>query len=223
MAPSLGKKLSFKDLKNAGPGKNKSAYPEKTYINLVQIDKRTLDIRRSIPTAIAAVIIIALFAKFGVIDFYDRMYSKQSELAAQVSQLDTLNHQLENYNTVLEEYEGYKSMSLAEGGLAVDALDALRLVDTFIAPVGNISTLSLTGDTLSLSLTDVSLDSVGQLASLLRGQEMVKDVSVSTASTRSADREGVTAAMTIKLVSPTADFQPTGGSASSSSSSKASK
>ena len=201
MALDLGKKMSIGDIKGASRKVKKSEYPEKTYINLVQVDRKTIDMRRTVVTGIVVVILLALFAKFGVIDFYARLDAKKAELGAQTAQLTALQTQLSNYNAVLEEYEGYESMSLSGDGMSVNALDALSLVETYVSPSAKVASLSLSGNTLSLSLSDVSLDGVGQLASTLRGQSMVKSVSVSTASTRNADSENVTAAMTITLVS----------------------
>jgi len=201
MALDLGKKLSIGDIKGAAKKTKKADYPEKTYINLVQVDRKTIDMRRTVVTGIIVVILLALFAKFGVIDFYARLDAKKAELGAQTAQLTALQTQLANYNAVLEEYEGYESMSLSGDGMSVNALDAINLVETYVAPSANIASLSLSGSTLTLSLSDVSLDGVGQIASTLREQSMVKNVSVSTASTRNADSENVTAAMAISLVS----------------------
>lgn len=204
MALSLGKELSLPSLpflKGGSAKAGKSVYPEKTYINLVQLDKKTVDLRRSIPMAIAIVLFVVLFAKFGVFDFYAQLGAKQAELSTQTAQLSSLQNQLVDYNAVLEEFEGYESKSLSEGGISVNALDVLALVDNYVAPVANIATMSVSGNTLSLSLTDVSLDGVGQLVSVLYEQPLVQNVSVSTATTRNANNENVTAAVTITLAS----------------------
>jgi len=83
--------------------------------------------------------------------------------------------------------------------LRVDALGALALVDRFVAPSARVASLSLAGNTLTLNLTDISLDGVGKLVSTLYEQDMVANVSVSTAATRETASEDVVVAMTITL------------------------
>ena len=200
MALEWGKQISFAGLKKA-PGKQKQTYPEKRYINLVVVDKKTLDARRAIPTAIILIIVVALVVKFGIFDFYARVAAKQAELSTYTTQLSTIQAPLKDYNAVLEEYEGYESLSISSDGLVVPATDALALVDNHIAPYARVASVSLKGDTLALNLTDITLDGVGRLSSSLYQQGIVKSVSVSTAAARDAASDAVTAAMTITLAS----------------------
>ncbi len=111
-----------------------------------------------------------------------------------------MNAELTNYNSVLEEYEGYESMSITNGGLRVNALDALDLIDRFVTPSARVASISLVGNTLTLNLTDISLDGVGKLASTLYEQDIVENVSVSTAATQETASADVMATMTITLV-----------------------
>ncbi len=90
-------------------------------------------------------------------------------------------------------------MSITSSGLRVDALEALDLVDRFVAPSARVVSISLVGNTLTLNLTDISLDGVGKLASTLYEQDMVANVSVSTAATQETASKDVTAAITITL------------------------
>ena len=202
MALDLKKEISLPFKKGGTSSKGASEYPEKTYINLVQVDKKALDLRRTVPIAILAALLVVLFMKFGIFDFYAQLGAKQAELNTEKTHLVALQSQLSDYNDVLEEYQGYQALSLNEGGLSVDALQVINLVDTCVAPVANVATMSLAGNTLSLSLTDVSLDGIGQLVNTLYQQPLVKNVSVSTATTRNADNENVTAAVTITLATP---------------------
>ena len=220
MALDLGKKLSLGDIKGASKKTKKSEYPQKTYINLVQVDRKTIDMRRTALTGIVVVVLLALFAKFGVIDFYARLDAKKAELGAQTAQLTALQSQLANYNAVLEEYEGYESMSLSGDGMSVNALAAIDLVETYVAPSASVGSLSLTGNELSLSLTDVSLDGVGQIANTLKEQSMVQDVVVFNASTRNSDNGNTTASMKIVLASSDAKSSDAKSSGSKSSGSK---
>ena len=198
MALDWNKEISFSGLKKRTP-KPKDEYPSKTYMNLMVSEKKSFDLRSNIPLIVVLLIIVVLVMKFGVFDFYARVDAKQAELNAHQQTLSSMNAELTNYNTVLEEYEGYESMSITSSGLRVDALGALALVDRFVAPSARVASLSLVGNTLTLNLTDISLDGVGKLVSTLYEQDMVANVSVSTAATRETASEDVVVAMTITL------------------------
>ena len=198
MALDWNKEISFSGLKKRAP-KPKDEFPSKTYMNLMVSEKKSFDLRSNIPLIVVLLIIVVLVMKFGVFDFYARVDAKQAELNAHQQTLNSLNAELTNYNTVLEEYEGYESMSITSSGLRVDALEALDLVDRFVAPSARVVSISLVGNTLTLNLTDISLDGVGKLASTLYEQDMVANVSVSTAATQETASKDVTAAITITL------------------------
>ena len=198
MALDWNKEISFSGLKKRAP-KPKDEFPSKTYMNLMVSEKKSFDLRSNIPFIVILLIIVVLVLKFGVFDFYARVDAKQAELNAHQQTLNSLNAELTNYNTVLEEYEGYESMSITSSGLRVDALEALNLVDRFVAPSARVVSISLVGNTLTLNLTDISLDGVGKLASTLYEQDMVANVSVSTAATQETASKDVTAAITITL------------------------
>lgn len=198
MALDWNKEISFSGLKKRSP-KPKDEYPSKTYMNLMVSDKKSFDLKSNIPLMVVLLIIVVLVMKFGVFDFYARIDAKQAELNSHQQTLSSLNAELTNYNAVLEEYEGYESMSITSSGLRVDALEALNLVDRFVAPSARVASLSLVGNTLTLNLTNISLDGVGKLASTLYGQDIVENVSVSTAATQETASEDVTATMTITL------------------------
>ena len=198
MALDWNKEISFSGLKKRAP-KPKDEFPSKTYMNLMVSEKKSFDLRSNIPLIVVLLIIVVLVMKFGVFDFYARVDAKQAELNAHQQTLNSLNAELTNYNTVLEEYEGYESMSITSSGLRVDALEALNLVDRFVAPSARVVSISLVGNTLTLNLTDISLDGVGKLASTLYEQDMVANVSVSTAATQETASKDVTAAITITL------------------------
>ena len=198
MALDWNKEISFSGLKKRAP-KPKDEFPSKTYMNLMVSEKKSFDLRSNIPLIVILLIIVVLVMKFGVFDFYARVDAKQAELNAHQQTLNSLNAELTNYNTVLEEYEGYESMSITSSGLRVDALEALNLVDRFVAPSARVVSISLVDNTLTLNLTDISLDGVGKLASTLYEQDMVANVSVSTAATQETASKDVTAAITITL------------------------
>lgn len=198
MALDWSKEISFSGLRKRTP-RQKDVYPEKTYMNLVVSDKKSIDLGRTIPLAIILVIVVALIVKFGILDVYGRVGVKQAELSTEKQALSTMTAAIADYDAVLAEYEGYASASIAGDEVTVQAVDALDLVDRFVSPSARVASVALSGNTLSLSLTNVSLDGVGRLVSSLYEQKIVENVSVSTAATQATASEDVTVAVTITL------------------------
>ena len=89
MALDWNKEISFSGLKKRTP-KPKDEYPSKTYMNLAVSEKSTFDIRNNIPAIIILVVVVALFLKFGVFDFYARIDAKQAELNSRQQVLNSL-------------------------------------------------------------------------------------------------------------------------------------
>lgn len=198
MALEWGKEISFSGLRKRQP-KAKAVYPEKTYINLVVQDKKEFDLRRTLPIAIVVIVVAALFLKFGVWDFFDRVNQKEAELHQEQQVLSGLQAQLTSYSSVQEEYEAYDPTGSAAASDTVSTSEALALVDRFIRPSANVANVSIDGNTVALELTNISLDSVGKLVSTLYEQSIVANVTVSTAGTQGASTGGVTTAMVITL------------------------
>ena len=198
MALDWKKELSFSGLKK-GKSKTNSAYPSKTYMNLTVQNKRQMDVKRSIPLAIVLIVVVALFAKFGVLDFYGRVAETQSELNQRQSILSDLNQHLVGYDALLEEYESYDTEHLVAGDSTVSAMDALGLVDRVVAPNARVESLGYSGNVLTLSVSEITLDSAGSLVSLLYKDPLVANVTVSTASNQTQNDSAVTTAMTVTL------------------------
>ena len=193
MALDWGKNISFAGLRKKAP-KPKAVYPTKTYINLVVSDKKKLELRSTLPKAILIVLITVVAIKFGVFDFYDRVAKKEAELSAQTQVLSGLEAQLVEYDAVKAEYETYESTKLVADGLTVSAVEALQLVDSHIAPAARVDSIDLKGNTMSLTLANITLDGVGKLVSNLYKQPNVDNVTVSTAATNKAESNATTTA-----------------------------
>lgn len=193
MALDWNKPVHLSDLR----GKNSTGYPTKTTMNLCVSGSQELDLRSAVPVALLLIVLVALFVKFGVVDQLAQVAAKQSELTQQQAILTADEAKLANYNKVEEEYDGY-AVSTNSG--SVSAITALDLVDTYVAPSATVSSINLKDNTLTLTLTNVNLDTVGALTTTLQGRPIVSGVTVSTAATSTTDTQNVVATMIISLV-----------------------
>ena len=69
-------------------------------------------------------------------------------------------------------------------------------------PVTTVTSISLADETLTLTLYNVPLDTVGNLAKDLETQEMVQSVNVSTATTQNAEGQNTVSTLVVTLVTP---------------------
>lgn len=200
MALEWGKDISIG--KKEGSGKKKAqTYPSKTYINLMPTAAGPSNVGRNVLVGLLLLVLVAAFVKFGVVDFYAKVSDKQAELATQRQQLSAVEGKLSSYEDVVAEFEGYEVASIASAGMPMNAVEVLNLADQCVLPYADVSALSLKEDALQLSLTNTSLDNLGQLSSVLEARPEVKSVVVSTASTKQDAAGGTSATVTVTLQS----------------------
>lgn len=176
-----------------------SVYPTKTSINLARADYRKPDVAATMLVGLLLLVLVLLFVKFGIVDVYGRIDASKTELAQQSQVLAAVDNGLSEYDSVKSEYESYGPYLTGDLSSAVDAQAAFNLVDQHVAPFATIASASFKDSTLSLSLTGISLDSIGSLVASLRTQPIVSDVSVSTAATAATSAQDAYVGLVISL------------------------
>lgn len=203
----------------AGRGRKGDGLPTKRGMNLYQSARQATDGRKLAITAAALAVGVALFAKFAVMGPLQQVSDKQAELAQVQAQLQPLQEAAADYDSTLAEYNQYAPVSSTTG---VDTKALMDMVEQQVMPYATVSQESLEDDTLTLTLSNVSLTTVGQLATILQGQTGVESVSVATAQTpsdsASGDTSSVVATVTVKLVTVEASDSGEGTSSGTSSS-----
>lgn len=198
MALDWSKQVSFSGLKKAG-SKGKVSYPSKRYINLMPRKERNNDPGKVIPVAVILLILVALFVKFGIYDLYANVAAKQAELNAQTQVLRSAQAKAASYDQVKEEYDAYQSTRLSSAENEVSTIEAMELVDTYIAPYARIDSINYEKNTITLNLSNITLEDVGKLVGKLYEQPIVDNVAVSTAGADTSKNEELTAAMIITV------------------------
>ena len=173
MAIDLKREVSF-DLKKKRDDPEK-AYPTKRSMNLYRIEHPEVDKRKV--GALAAVLVV--------------------ELARVQGELAPITERAAEYERVRAEYEKY---SLVSGTSGVDASSVLDMIESQVMPSATVSQVTLEDTKLTLTLSNVSLDTVGVIANNVSAQPNVSDVAVSTAQTASDDGSSqVVATITVTL------------------------
>lgn len=202
MALDWKKQVSIKDIaavfrKGKKGGQAKSGYPTKTTMNLYQGESHGTNYRKVIVTAILLVIGISLFVKFGVLDLITRVSEKEAELITQKQIAVTTLGATRDYSEVKTLYDAYEARL---GGAAVDVIAVLDMVEKEVMKSAEVTSIVVSDGTLTLTLYNVPLNTVGDLAKSIEGQELVSSVNVSTATTQNADGQNTVSTLVISLV-----------------------
>lgn len=158
--------------------------PSKQTLNLAMRERSINSPSRILPIAAVLTALVLLFAKFAVVDRLLAVSRVQDQANALDSQLTQIAAENQDYDAVLEEYMRYSSgwMSETEAAL-VDRNAVFSLLESDVLPMGGLKDLSMTGNTLSLDLTGLSLQDASDILTRLKAREDVLSVSVDTAGT----------------------------------------
>lgn len=173
-----------------------SSYPSKTTMNLYVGDTKTADVRKVAVAGVALALLIGLFVKFGVLDQLAMLSQRQGELAEQQLLVDSMDASLDEYAAVKEVYDSYM---VRYGGGSADAISLLDMVEQHVMNTARVTSLVLSDGTLTLTLYDIPLDTVGDLAKDLENQDVVTSVNVSTATTQKAEGQNTVSTLVITL------------------------
>lgn len=178
-------------------GGKKVVVPVKTTMNFARKESG-VKLRRVAPVVIVVAAILAIGAKVGILDLLDEKTAAYAELATRQEQLVAISVQLNDYDEVAALYGRYSYgwMNESETSL-VGRLDVLDLVEEKLASVAKISSFSVNGNVLTLTVGGVTLDEISGIVQDLENSDMVEKVTVSSASAPEA--EEASAFMTISL------------------------
>lgn len=180
-----------------GDGQGAGKIPSKVTMNLYQGDTRQTDIRKAIIVGVLLLVFILLFLKFGVLDQLDGLTRRQNELAHQEALLDQYKAQAPEYASVKEAYDTLRAQY---GGDSLDAISLITMIEQQVMPRATVSSIAFTNNTLTLTLYNVPLDTVGEISKTLQEHPAVKNVNVTNATTRDAEGQNTISTLVVTLV-----------------------
>ena len=183
--------------------KKKGQYPSKTALNLaVQYSASAM---RGSTVAAFLILLIAVggFTKILVIDQMNRVNVAQGQAAVFQQQLDAEKAANAEYEGVAEEYNRYFYTGFTDEELAaVDRMEILNLLEDKLMSSAKVEDVSVSGNSVSVNLSDLSLQQLSALISRLKESEIVEDVTVYSAAAGTAQgttRKVPSVSMTIEL------------------------
>lgn len=203
----LNMEVNLDFLKDIGKKKATSGLPNKKTMNLVILEKGENSKTTDIVLIVLLVVILLVFAKFGVLDQYNKKKAAEEEYTAAQTELEQNKQLLTRYEALFEKFSHYFKAFLTDEELQlVDRIDLIDLLDEHLFNVAEMQSINITGNTIGISFYDVTLEQVGQLAQDLSDNEFVTNVDLQTASTNK-DKEGNTMAGTNKVLTATITLQ----------------
>ena len=208
MAVNLNKQINFKDIKgifSKKEGLSESDLPSKTTMNMYQPLARNgaKNPTTLILLGVLGALLLVAFIKFGVLDQFARVNAARASLEQTQARLNELESSLVGMDVKEEEFAKYSNNYL---NAVVTVDDVLSLTETYVKPYATVSAINLSQGVLTYSLSNTTLDVVGDIASKVNEFPLAQSVSVSTAKTEDkADASQVTAEMTVVFVTERPD------------------
>ncbi len=165
--------------------RHRKKYPVKTTVNLLYRKESQIAFGWLVlGTVIFAVALIA-FTKFAVIDRLAEASRALQEASNVEQRLAEAQQSNSDYEDVLREYQHYYfTITDSESGEPIDYVDVLDvfgiLEDELLGKAG-IEALNMTGNVLTINLTEIDLKGASAIAKSLERNELVESVTVSAA------------------------------------------
>lgn len=172
-------------------------YSKKVGINLA---RREYNKKSAVIFLVGLVLIACMGAaigKFGVIDQYARLSEAEAEYAKVHEQNTSLSQQIAEYSKVQLEYRTYSTEWMDDS--YVDRKDILDLVEAELLPCGNVSSITVNGNTALVTISAMTLEEVSAMVTSISNQPIVSSISLNTAHTAGQSGADVTCTLTIGL------------------------
>lgn len=151
-------------------------------MNLISRDKDQFRPTVVVPSIVLVIVAVALFAKFGIFDRYEKLWKYQAEASALSSYNSEMKNSLSDYDSIQEKYNKYstKFMSDTEKEI-IDRTEMLSLIEEEFLSAGRVMSMTSNGTVITVELAGVTLEDTSKLIDVLQARDDVSYVSISTA------------------------------------------
>ena len=183
-------------------GGKRGKLPTKRSINLAMSDEKPVNLKIGIPAMILILVAAFAFGKFAVADRLVAVSRAEGQVSALQSELNMAYDKLNSFGELTEIYAHYTYSGLTQEEVSrADRTSAIALVRRLILPRGEVSSWTLSGNTLTVNMTVQDLRTVNRTVQDIESDEHVNFCTVNTAATTDKNRgtEAVNARITIYL------------------------
>ena len=183
--------------KQKNSGKRSVKYPNKKGINLIQNDEKQKNLLMTILIVLAAIVLLELGLKYGVLDLYSKLNKAAAEYDEMHIKYVAAQNQLRDYDDVLMEYRTY-SMDWMEKDttgkyVSVDRRDVLDLIETNMMRRGTIKSLNVKDKTVNVEMSGMNLKQISQMCAELETSPIVESAILMSAGTDKAAQKALEA------------------------------
>ncbi len=167
--------------------KNAVVVPGKKTMNFVH-HQSSINLKKIIPIVLVLIIVVAIFAKFGIMDPLAEKTAAYNRLAAKQEQLAAVNAKLAGYDELAMEYGRYSYgwMNDTEVNM-VSRMDVLNLIEKEIAGKAIIDNMAVNNNVLTLNIHGITLEQASAMVKSLESSELVQSASVYNAVAEEAE------------------------------------
>jgi Tfp pilus assembly protein PilN len=184
LSSRLNQPISFK--------KRAVRYPTKTAMNLYGKVVNVQSLTKTIIAVVLIAIIAAALTKFGILDRLDKVAAARAELNGYLQQQSALEAQLADFQQIKENYQRYTNhYQTAEEAALIDRIALLKTLDSDAAGLVEITSVAVSGDSATVTITADELSLVARYKLVLQGSEYVTAADVYNASTLEDQATGV--------------------------------
>ena len=186
-------------------GGKRGKLPTKRSINLAMSDEKPVNLKIGIPAILLILVAAFVFGKFAVADRLVAVSRAEGQVSALQSDLNAAYDKLNSFGELTEIYAHYTYSGMTEEEVSrADRSSAIAMIRRLILPRGEVSSWTLSGNTLTVNMTVDDLRTVNRTVQDIESDEHVNFCSVNTAATtdRSTGTEAVNARITIYLNPP---------------------
>ncbi len=175
----------------------KVTYPTKKTMNFVE-DVEAKNNKKSLILFGIFLVLLVLFTKFGVIDTLSKISKLESTYNASMEQINILNEELEDYDSVEEKYNSLVGSFLSDSEkYCLNRPDILKMIDENILPHVSITNIVISGEKINVYTSLTDLNTVSKVVDILQKDERTTYVTVLSTVADSDDSGKVSATIEI--------------------------
>ena len=176
----MAKELATTNKKALAKGKAQKM-PSKRTMNFVH-HQSSFNASRMVPIILLMVIVVAVFVKFGILDFMDKKMAAYDEVGQKQQQLSGLNKALADYDAVFYQYGRYSYGWMNEQETSmVNRMDVLKLIEQKVGPSAVVEDMSVADNVLTMNIHGLTLEQASTLVNTLESDDLVESATVYSA------------------------------------------
>ena len=176
--------VAVKNSKKKGKVKRRQM-PTKRSINLAVLSEKKTHFGLLIPGILLILVVAAAFSKFLVIDRLAEVDAARAEVNRLQMKIDQGYEELAGFDDLADLYAHYTYSGFTQEELnRSDRVEVLRLIRSVVLPRTEVSSWTLSGNTLTINLNGETLQDINLLVQQLEAEDIVDFCTVNTANTK---------------------------------------